>query len=109
VLKGVGSVIAHPDGALDINTTGNATLSVAGSGDALAGLVGAFLAQAIDARTALRYAVCLHGAAADALLARGLGPIGVSTGEVIDAARDLLNAAAHRRRGASAGAPDERR
>jgi len=106
VLKGVGSVLAHPDGALDINTTGNATLSVAGSGDALAGIVGAFLAQAIDARTALRYAVCLHGAAADALLARGVGPIGVSTGEVVDAARDLLNAAARRLRGTPAAAPE---
>jgi hydroxyethylthiazole kinase-like uncharacterized protein yjeF len=94
LLKGAGSVLAHPDGRWDINATGNPALAVAGSGDALAGIVGALLAESADPADALRIAVCLHGAAADALVARGIGPIGVATGEVIDAARELLNAAA---------------
>ncbi len=94
VLKGAGSVLAHPDGSFDINTTGGPALATAGSGDVLCGLLGALLAQQIDARTALRYAVCLHGAAADKLVADGMGPLGVTASELPDAARALLNRAA---------------
>jgi hydroxyethylthiazole kinase-like uncharacterized protein yjeF len=94
VLKGAGSVLAHPDGTWDINASGGPALATAGSGDVLCGLLGALLAQQIDARTALRYAVCLHGAAADALVAGGQGPLGVTASELPDAARALLNAAA---------------
>jgi hydroxyethylthiazole kinase-like uncharacterized protein yjeF len=94
VLKGAGSVLAHPDGDWDINASGSAALATAGSGDVLAGMAGAFLAQGIDAKTALRYAVCLHGAAADALVAAGTGPLGLVASELPDAARALVNAAA---------------
>ncbi|MBP8139244.1 MAG: NAD(P)H-hydrate dehydratase [Burkholderiales bacterium] len=91
VLKGAGSVLAHPGGRYDVNASGNPALATAGSGDVLAGVLGAMLAQGLDAATALRYAVCLHGAAADRLVARGVGPIGVGASELADAARDLLN------------------
>jgi hypothetical protein len=37
--------------------------------------------------------VCLHGAAADAIVAQGRGPVGVLASEVADAARDLINRA----------------
>jgi ADP-dependent NAD(P)H-hydrate dehydratase / NAD(P)H-hydrate epimerase len=97
VLKGAGSVLAHPDGTWDINASGGPALATAGSGDVLCGLLGALLAQQIDARTALRYAVCLHGAAADALVAQGSGPLGVTASELPDAARALLNAGAKAR------------
>ncbi|MFO1323805.1 MAG: NAD(P)H-hydrate dehydratase [Burkholderiales bacterium] len=93
VLKGVGSVLAHPDGTWDINASGGPALATAGSGDVLSGLLGALLAQRIDAKTALRLAVCLHGAAADALVAAGTGPLGITASELPDAARALLNAA----------------
>ncbi len=43
------------------------------------------------AKTALRYAVCLHGATADALVAQGIGPLGLTASELPDAARALLN------------------
>ncbi|MBS0319850.1 MAG: NAD(P)H-hydrate dehydratase [Proteobacteria bacterium] len=92
VLKGAGSVIAHPDGHWAINTTGNAALAAAGTGDVLAGMLGALLAQRIAADEALELGVCLHGAAADALVARGVGPLGVPASEIALAARDLLNA-----------------
>jgi hydroxyethylthiazole kinase-like uncharacterized protein yjeF len=93
VLKGAGSVLAHPGGRYDINASGNPALATAGSGDVLAGMLGAMLAQGLDGASALRYAVCLHGAAADRLVARGVGPIGAGASELADAARELLNRA----------------
>ena len=91
VLKGAGSVLAHPDGRFDVNASGNPALASAGSGDVLAGILGALLAQGLDAMTALRVAVCLHGAAADRLVSQGVGPIGLAASELADAARSLLN------------------
>lgn len=93
VLKGAGSIVARPDRTFDINATGNPGLSTAGSGDVLAGILGALLAQGIDPAVAMRIGVCLHGAAADMLVARGVGPLGVTASEVIDAARAVLNEA----------------
>jgi ADP-dependent NAD(P)H-hydrate dehydratase / NAD(P)H-hydrate epimerase len=93
VVKGAGSVLAHPDGHYDINASGNAALATAGTGDVLSGIVGALIAQRLDAADALRIGVCVHGAAADALVARGIGPVGVPASAIADAARDLVNAA----------------
>jgi hydroxyethylthiazole kinase-like uncharacterized protein yjeF len=98
VLKGAGSVLAHPDDSFAINASGNPALAAGGTGDVLAGMLGALVAQRIDARAALRLAVCAHGAAADALVARGIGPVGLRASEIAPAVRDLINAAA---RGAS--------
>ena len=91
VVKGAGSVLVHPDGTWDINSSGNAGLSTAGTGDVLAGFAGAFLAQRVDAQMALRLAVCLHGAAADACVKQGRGPLGLTASELPPAARALLN------------------
>jgi hydroxyethylthiazole kinase-like uncharacterized protein yjeF len=93
VLKGVGSIVARPDGSFDINASGNPALATAGSGDVLAGILGALLAQGIAAAEAMRIGVCLHGAAADSLVAEGTGPLGLTASEVIDAARGLVNEA----------------
>lgn len=91
VLKGAGSVCASPDATWSINSTGNPGLASGGTGDVLAGLVGALLAQGLPAPRALRYAVCLHGAAADRLVARGVGPAGLTASELILEARALIN------------------
>ena len=91
VLKGAGSVCAFPDGRWSINTTGNAGLASAGSGDVLAGMIGAMLAQRLPPEQALQYAVCLHGAAADACVARGLGPVGLMAMDVALEARNVIN------------------
>lgn len=64
LLKGAGSVIAD-GGRCWINPTGTPALATAGSGDVLAGMVGALLAQGFDAQCALLGAVWLHGRAAD--------------------------------------------
>jgi hydroxyethylthiazole kinase-like uncharacterized protein yjeF len=91
VLKGAGSVCALPDGRWFINQSGNPGLASAGMGDVLTGMIGALIAQGMEADTALTGAVYLHGKAADTLVSSGLGPIGLTASETIDAARDLLN------------------
>jgi hydroxyethylthiazole kinase-like uncharacterized protein yjeF len=65
VLKGSGSVIAEPGETPVINPTGNARLATAGTGDVLAGLIGARMAQGEVAFEAATAAVWLHGQAAD--------------------------------------------
>jgi hydroxyethylthiazole kinase-like uncharacterized protein yjeF len=92
VLKGAGSVCALRDGTWTVNTTGNPGLASAGNGDVLSGLVGALLAQGLEAPRALQYAVCVHGAAGDACVARGIGPAGLTASEVALEARTLINA-----------------
>ena len=91
ILKGSGTVIAAPDGAIVINPTGNPALATAGTGDVLAGLCGALLAQGWPAWEAALGAVWLHGMAADVLVADGVGPIGLTAGELIPAIRTALN------------------
>ena len=91
VVKGAGSIVARPDGSFDVNASGNPALATAGSGDVLAGILGALLAQDIDAAAAMRIGVCLHGAAADSLVAQGIGPLGLTASEIVDAARALVN------------------
>ena len=91
VLKGAGSICAEANGNWHINSSGNPGLASAGTGDVLAGMLGAFLAQGLSARDTLLLGTYLHGAAADALVEQGIGPIGLTASEVIDAARRLLN------------------
>jgi ADP-dependent NAD(P)H-hydrate dehydratase / NAD(P)H-hydrate epimerase len=93
VLKGAGSVLAFADGKWAINASGNAGLASGGTGDVLAGMLGALFAQALPLKDALQIAVCLHGAAADALAAEGIGPLGLTASELAPAARRLVNAA----------------
>lgn len=91
VLKGNGSVLVARDGRWWVNPTGNPGLASAGTGDVLAGFLGALLAQRYPADAAVVLGACLHGAAADALVAGGAGPVGMTAGELPDAARRLWN------------------
>jgi hydroxyethylthiazole kinase-like uncharacterized protein yjeF len=91
VLKGAGSVIARPDGLVAINVTGGPALATAGTGDVLAGLCGALLAQHWPAWEAALAAVWLHGAAADSLVDQGMGPVGLVASELPRAVRTCLN------------------
>jgi hydroxyethylthiazole kinase-like uncharacterized protein yjeF len=91
VLKGSGSVIAGAHDKAVINTTGNPALATAGTGDVLAGLCGALLAQGWAEWEAALAAVWLHGTAADMLVEQGIGPVGLAAGELIPAIRTALN------------------
>lgn len=90
-LKGCGTVLAAPSGRWWINPSGNPGLAAAGSGDVLAGMLGALLAQGWPAEAAALAAVHIHGAAADVLVADGIGPAGLTASELVDSARHLLN------------------
>jgi ADP-dependent NAD(P)H-hydrate dehydratase / NAD(P)H-hydrate epimerase len=71
VLKGWRTLIAHPDGAIAVNTTGNPGMAKGGSGDILTGIVAGMLAQYArdgspeNVAKAVEAAVYLHGLAGD--------------------------------------------
>lgn len=65
VLKGAATIIAAPDGSCHINSTGQDGLARGGSGDVLAGLTSALLAQGLTALQAACAGVYFHGLAAD--------------------------------------------
>ncbi len=63
VLKGEGTIVAHDPALQAINVSGAATLATAGSGDVLAGAIGALLAVGVEAGTAAEAGVYAHGLA----------------------------------------------
>ncbi len=91
VLKGCGSVVASPQGAWWINTSGNPAMATAGMGDVLTGLVTALLARGWPAGDALLAAVHLHGAAADQFCTTHAIDSGLLADEVAPAARACFN------------------
>lgn len=91
VLKGANTMVAHHDGNYFINTTGNVGLASGGTGDVLSGIIGSLLAQGLSGLDAAKLGVFVHGAAADALLAKGVGPAGLTASEVAVEARHIIN------------------
>jgi len=72
VLKGARTLIAHPDGRVAVNTSGNPGMAKGGSGDLLTGLVAGLLAQYPgETARAVEAAVYLHGLAADLAVRAG--------------------------------------
>ena len=61
VLKGAGTVVAAPDGRTWVDGHATAALATGGTGDVLAGLIGAMLAQGLEPYEAARTGVFLHG------------------------------------------------
>ena len=81
LLKGSTTVVAAPDGTVLISDAGDSRLATAGTGDVLAGVIGAFLAQGLDG---------LHAAAAGAFVHGRAGHLGWRHGLVAGDLLDLL-------------------
>ena len=65
ILKGHRSLVVSPDGRVSINSSGNPGMATGGTGDVLAGAVGAFLARGLEPWDAARLATFVHGVAGD--------------------------------------------
>ena len=83
VLKGAGTVIAAPDGKALINMTGNSGMATGGSGDVLAGICAALLAQGSAPFDCAAAAVYLHGLAGDFAAAK-LGRTSMLPSDIIE-------------------------
>jgi NAD(P)H-hydrate repair Nnr-like enzyme with NAD(P)H-hydrate dehydratase domain len=66
-------------------------LATGGTGDVLSGVIASLIAQGLSALDAAKLGVYVHGAAADILVEKGLGPIGVIASEVALEVRNALN------------------
>ena len=89
LLKGSTTVVAEPGGAVRFVTSGGPGLATAGSGDVLAGVIGAFLARGLDGVAAASLGAHVHGAAA------ALGPPrGLVAGDVVELLPRWLSARA---------------
>jgi hydroxyethylthiazole kinase-like uncharacterized protein yjeF len=84
VLKGARTIVAQPDGRAFINPTANPALGTAGSGDVLAGTLGALLGQGLEAATAAKLGVFVHGQASE-LAATTLGAHNLMATDLPDA------------------------
>lgn len=95
VLKSAHTVVAAPDGSAWVSPWANPALATAGSGDVLAGIIGALLAQGLDTASAARLGVALQAATATILLAdRGWRTLLASdVAEEIPRALELLSKA----------------
>jgi NAD(P)H-hydrate epimerase len=83
VLKGARTVVAHPGRPASVVPTGNPGMATGGTGDVLAGLVGALLAGGLDPFDAARAAAWVHGRAGD-LAAAIHGERGLLAGDLAE-------------------------
>jgi hydroxyethylthiazole kinase-like uncharacterized protein yjeF len=90
IQKGPFSKLTTPDGEVFINSTGNPGMSTAGMGDALTGIIGAFLAQGYESKEAAIYGMFVHGYAADEK-AKEHGEIGLLASDVIEILPNVIN------------------
>jgi NAD(P)H-hydrate epimerase len=83
VLKGHYTFIAAPDGHGYFNSTGNAGMATAGSGDVLTGIITGLLAQKYSPLNACILGVYLHGLAGD-IAAENISEEALIAGDIID-------------------------
>jgi hydroxyethylthiazole kinase-like uncharacterized protein yjeF len=95
VLKGQHTLIASPLHPAEQCAQGNPGMAVGGMGDVLTGTIAAIAAQGLHHNLNLWESTCigvqLHASAADSLVAKQIGPIGLTPTEVILEMRSLLN------------------
>ena len=83
VLKGHNTMTVRSDGKVYINSTGNAGMATAGSGDVLTGIIASFMAQGYSPDTAAVMGVYVHGLAGD-LAAEKMGQVSMLATDIID-------------------------
>ena len=83
VLKGEKTVIAHPDGMVAINPTGNPGMASGGMGDVLTGIIAGIIAQGVEIGQAIESGVFIHGLAGD-MMAEHLGDIGFIATDIME-------------------------
>ena len=92
MLKGARTLVSDGERVV-VNMTGGPGLATLGTGDVLAGMIGALLAQGLDPLDAAALGAHLHGAAGDAA-AEDLTPVCCTAEDVLtylpEAVRDLL-------------------
>jgi NAD(P)H-hydrate epimerase len=106
VLKGYRTLIATPGGQVFVNPTGSPGMATGGTGDVLAGMLGAWLAQLLDAEAACRLAVYLHGAAGE-LADADTGEVSMTAGDLAEHIGDAVLELSARRRVPAKHAPEE--
>lgn len=97
VLKGAGTLVTDGDYVF-VNKSGSSALAKAGSGDVLAGLVGAFSAFVTDTNISAALAAFYHGKAADAL-AKELSTFGVTPSDLPVAIAKQISITEERQKG----------
>lgn len=89
VLKCATTVVAFPSGKMYINTKGNRGMATAGSGDALAGIIGSMVASGMGFETAVVNGVYLHSASGDCA-AEKLGKEFMSATDIVECLKFVL-------------------
>lgn len=82
ILKGHYSALCMPDGHVVFNSTGNAGMATAGSGDVLTGIITALLARGYKQADACMLGMYLHGLAGD-LAAKDVGEESLIASDII--------------------------
>ena len=89
VLKGAGTVVADPDGAVAVIGAGNPGMATGGTGDVLAGVIGGLLAQGMEPGQAARAGALLHAVAGDEAV-RTHGQAGMCATDLVEAMGHVL-------------------
>jgi NAD(P)H-hydrate epimerase len=97
VLKGYRTLVVTPDQKVFVNPTGCPGMATGGTGDVLAGMLGGFLAQLLDAEAACRVSVYVHGSAGE-LADADAGEVSMTAGDLVDHIGDAILELTARRR-----------
>lgn len=91
VLKGAGSLVAHPEGGVLVCPWGNPGMASGGMGDVLTGVIAGLMGQGLNCWRAARLGVALHAQAGDAAAGEG-GEAGLVASDLFLPLRRLRNA-----------------
>jgi NAD(P)H-hydrate epimerase len=97
VLKGYRTLVVTPGADVFVNPTGCPGMASGGTGDVLAGMLAAWLAQLLDAEAACRLAVYVHGSAGE-LADADHGEVSMTAGDLVDHISDAILELTARRR-----------